>query len=424
MFRESIYNLQFKGVNHVYLYNTLSGELIKVDEKTLDYITGIQKNNRAEDYVYFQALFDKGFIVNAQLDEYARVMALKNELLYSSQSSRVSYVIALTTECNYRCIYCYEEGCNIGRMAYKTANSVVRFIMQEAQKNNILKTINITWFGGEPLLAAECIALIGEQINKYCSKRNINFTTNIITNGYFLTPERLLMLKKYNLQNIQITVDGLREDYNRYKKPNDSKAYDKVVDNIKHASKTTKVTIRLNCSNDNYGSIKEFCKYIVSLTPNINMENIIFSISKINMGPEKEISNEMFSHIKLDFISFLAEMKLDKQLKAYLPNSSVIPCGLMKRTNFVIDNNGFLYKCEHFIGRPEYSVGSVSEGLLYPKFQRAFEETPFMEQCRSCAVFPVCRGGCSQKRYAGTSSVSCKQKKEEVLTILHRIVGE
>ena len=418
-----MYNLEFSSKGKKYIYNSLSGELVGINDGIIAFLDEITNNSNPANYIYYQQLRDKGFIVNAELDEFSRYIALKNEQLYSRNSASVSYVIALTTNCNYKCVYCYENGCNVGNMTDLTANQLVDFIISECDSNLLLKRINITWFGGEPLLAIDKITLIGDKVLSYSDSRGIIFQTNIITNGYYLNEANLELLKKYNLVQVQITLDGEKELYNAYKQPNATDAFETVLDNIRTISKSTNVDLRLNCSHRNYYSLKELCKKIIA-DEECSIDRIKFSLSKLNMeGFDEEISIPDFSKYKLDFISFLSEMGLKSNVKSYLPKPRTIPCGLMKRSNFVIDHNGYLYKCEHFVGQKKYSVGNVVDGLLYPVFQHDFEDKGFDKRCTNCSIFPICRGGCSQKRFIGSSSIECKSKMEETKQIILKIIG-
>lgn len=416
MYKESIYNNYFNCDNYYYCYNSLSGALIKLNEGN----SHLSVNDQSLDLQY---LLDKGFIVPKELEEFARYNALMKEELYSSQSEIASYVIAITTFCNYKCIYCYEEECNHKTMSFETASRIVTFIKSDAEKNHLLKTIRITWFGGEPLLNTYAITQIGNEISMFAQQNNINFVTNIVTNGYLLDENNLATLNLYNLKNIQITLDGEQDYYNKLKKPCDVNAFDIVLNNIALCSQNNNVTIRLNTNKKNYESIKQLVKWIVSSRADINISNIQFAISRMEMrNSNDEISISQFTNYKIDFMTLLKELNLLQNLKSYLPKPRTIPCGLLKRSNFVIDSEGYLYKCEHYIGQPQYSVGDVSIGLLYSAFYSQLVQTPFDKKCETCSLLPICRGGCSQKRIEGLSSVSCEGKKKEIKTIIQMII--
>lgn len=424
MYKQSIYNIKINTNNVNYYYNSLSGELIKVNSEVCQYIEDIETNLGAESFVHFAYLFEKGFIVNQKLNEFERTQDMKNELIYSSNFERASYVIAVTTECNYKCVYCYENDCEKGEMTLETANDVVSFIINQSEHNKLLNTISITWFGGEPLLAIDIIDAIGTQVKDYCKKNNIFLTTDVITNGYLLNENAYKILKKFNLSNIQITLDGEKELYNRYKAPMNLDAYEVVLKNIKDVSHDCKITIRLNCIKENYESLKNLCRFFVDSRDTFALDNITFALSKVNFNnSDSGISIEEFTTYKMDFLNFLTEIGLANNVKSYLPSPRTIPCGLMQKTSFVIDNSGNLFKCEHFVGKQSYSIGNVKEGLLFPEIQQKFLETPLYDNCSSCVIYPLCRGGCSQKRFIGEKCVSCEEKKREIEFILRKILG-
>lgn len=66
-------------------------------------------------------------------------------------------------------------------------------------------------FGGEPLLNFESNYLFLDEIQDYCNKNEIEFSTYIVTNGTLLKPSYLEKLKQYNCRYIQITLDGIKE---------------------------------------------------------------------------------------------------------------------------------------------------------------------------------------------------------------------
>ena len=74
--------------------------------------------------------------------------------------------------------------------------------------------INITWFGGEPLLNVEIINYICEKL----VENNIKFISSIITNGYLFNDKLVTMAgHKWNLSHAQISLDGTEPEYNRIK---------------------------------------------------------------------------------------------------------------------------------------------------------------------------------------------------------------
>ncbi len=64
--------------------------------------------------------------------------------------------IVLTSKCNARCIYCYEEGVLQSNMSMETAEKTAEVLCTSKSP------VGITWFGGEPLLKTELIQRITE----------------------------------------------------------------------------------------------------------------------------------------------------------------------------------------------------------------------------------------------------------------------
>ena len=89
-----------------------------------------------------------------------------------------SFTILTTTKCNARCFYCYEmKSKNKHHMTPETALKAANYIASVAPKG---KTINLNWFGGEPLFNMKAIDIITQRIRDL----GVNFMTSFTTNGY------------------------------------------------------------------------------------------------------------------------------------------------------------------------------------------------------------------------------------------------
>ena len=92
-------------------------------------------------------------------------------------------------------------------MNFECANKIVKFILEHKD----VEKVNINWFGGEPLLNIPIIEYITEQLRK----NRIHFKAIIITSGYYIDKVDIITLKeKWNVENIQITLDGTKESGN------------------------------------------------------------------------------------------------------------------------------------------------------------------------------------------------------------------
>ena len=127
-------------------------------------------------------------------------------------------------------------------MSEDTANKVLAYIKNQAEQNQAAG-IQITYFGGEPLLNLKIIEKIGADLKQYCALHQIRFTANIVTNAIALTKEAAERLAEIGVNFAQITLDGTK---NAYKAAKGLDAYDLVLEHIKSARNIFPVDIRLN----------------------------------------------------------------------------------------------------------------------------------------------------------------------------------
>ena len=96
-------------------------------------------------------------------------------------AKRLELIILPTEKCNFRCSYCYETFA-IGRMQLAVQEAVCRLI---ASRDD-LDQLEISWFGGEPLLGLPVIRKIGAFAHAFADKYGIALLGSMTTNGYLL----------------------------------------------------------------------------------------------------------------------------------------------------------------------------------------------------------------------------------------------
>jgi len=101
--------------------------------------------------------------------------------------------LIITEDCNCRCSYCFVEGKKPRSMDAATAVRSIDFLLDHCGK---LKSVNVLFFGGEPLLEFDLI----QHIISYCEKKQPEtgkkITFSMTTNGTLLTPEMLAYFNK------------------------------------------------------------------------------------------------------------------------------------------------------------------------------------------------------------------------------------
>jgi len=122
--------------------------------------------------------------------------------------------INMTRNCNFRCVYCYEEGkYNHDYLSEKNAQKILEFIKELKNSNFFIKEysiIRLTFFGGEPLLNKKVLKYIVEE-----TKNDDSIYYSLITNGSkirdiieIFDPIKNIKLHNIPKLHIQVSYDG------------------------------------------------------------------------------------------------------------------------------------------------------------------------------------------------------------------------
>ena len=414
-YTSSFYNIVIEeDKNNVFLYNSYSGALIKLERSVYEIINKVHIDDHAL-CPYFDELFKQGFLKPANLNEYNRILTNERRAVYDNTAKKLTFVIAPTLQCNLNCEYCFEEDIRCNKtMSEITWEETISFLNKYIKPET--QNVHITWFGGEPLLEVDKILKFSESFIPNMENRNIKFTSSITTNGTLLTKEKLhILIEKCNLRRVQITMDGTEENYRRKKGATKSQ-YLSVLDNIKYVAQYIPISIRLNCDKGNFEDIKILTKEILNLC-SFN-KNINFYLAKlVNYNPLESndvfYTQEAFDIKNIEFQKYVLTLE-GRDFKPKLPKYRRNFCGLFKLKNLAVGPDGELYKCEHWIGRKEKIIGTVNDGIYYTDEMIDSLDSPMNEKCKKCKTFPLCIGGCPAQRKDLLNEESCFFSEEYV----------
>jgi uncharacterized protein len=401
----SKYTKLIKYQNNFYIYNSISNFFAKIDDSLYEYLKNKQNKNELvpkddfDDESIWLILTKNLLISENELDDF---------MLFSSTiksrrniSNSLMLTITPTMDCNFNCYYCFETK-NKSKIDTKLEENIVNWINNYIESKNI-HYINITWFGGEPLLAPHVIENITKEILKF---EKIKLGASIITNGYYLTKENLLLLKECKISSIQLSIDGIYESHNskRFSK-DDKKTFDTILKNIdvfNELDLDIVLNIRVSIDKNNIDKFDEVLDFFSSRYPNSKKINItpafIIESTKHNCI-ESCISNKIE---KFNFYKNLSQ-KMKNNSFVY-PANNVNECAIRNQHSWVIDSLGDVYKCWETIANLEYKVGEIKEDGLIITNEKIlnrylYGSDPFEDsKCKNCFSFPICTGGCPHKR--------------------------
>jgi uncharacterized protein len=115
-----------------FLYNSLSGRLLQLDEKYYNIAKIISKDGlplRGEHNVFYDALISSGFLSTVMDERCILSLKQKERDNCCSDQSLLMLTICPTLVCNFQCLYCFEpEDRDQTVMNLTTMNKLIDFI--------------------------------------------------------------------------------------------------------------------------------------------------------------------------------------------------------------------------------------------------------------------------------------------------------
>lgn len=372
------------------LFHTLTGSLLRLSHVEAMKVSDEGDKLFTVDSEYFEELGDElkrlWYLVPENFDEnkYADEVHKIAAMFSGNRKGIDSFTILTTTDCNARCFYCYEAGCNRINMDEMTALDVAEHIIKEAAH----KEVRITWFGGEPLYNLQAIDIITD----YIQKHGVFFHSCMTSNGYYLTPDVVRKAKDlWKLRSVQITIDGTRDVYNHTKAyiDNCKDSFSRVLDNIEAAlGAGIKVFIRLNVDQRNVDDIlnvvdilglrfqnEKYCRIHVALLKPFSR--------KIHEFKEDKKAVDAFFSINDKIKAYGLEREQELRTEFYTNR-----CMADSDTAELIMPDGRIGKCEHF--QDDELIGSIYYPERNEKLIREWKVRERMPECTSCPMYPRC----------------------------------
>ena len=311
-------------------------------------------------------------------------------LMEAPKTNITGYTIMTTSDCNARCFYCYELGQARRPMTAETAQQTADYII----KHSGGEAVSIEWFGGEPLYNKPVINLIVNRLKE----AGVNYTSTMISNGYLLDAETVKEAHDlWNLKQVQITIDGTEQTYNRvkayiYKGVN---AYERVMENIGHllAADIT-VSIRMNIDMHNADDLEQLAEELHERFKDQKhlsaYLHLLFEDKAKRAGACDDDNRKLLVEKMRLIEDKLAGWGLFRR-RNYEPMIKTGNCMADNDGSVVIQPDGYITKCEHHTD--SHHVGHVSQEGFDAEKIAWFKEKGTMvgEFCRECAKYPDCQ---------------------------------
>lgn len=412
--KKSLYTYLFSKDKKYYLYNSQTSLLTMIPRFLYENLYNEDFDTIKKDVL--EKLKEKKIVVEDEhlYDDYS--YSHLHFLSSVGNSNILNLILAPTTGCNFACPYCFEGDKVDKRMTPIVINNLLSFI--NSYQN--AKELNITWYGGEPLIAFDIMKTIVERIKKECKIEIASHS--IVTNGYLINNSVIDFMKKNPFKKIQITFDGIKENHNKTRclKGSQQPTYDKIMSNvdrlISEMSDKTIISLRININKDNERDFTEMYKFIKDRYPN-NNSVVVYPgfIRESNKDCSIMCYKSIYGKSRYTFYKNIAEKGLNVD---FYPQNLHKGCMACRNNSLIIGPEGEIYKCWNDFNNPQRIVGYIRDRkMTNPTIisRYAYDTTVYNDlKCKECKLFPICDGGCAWLRYQNLF----EGKKYDVCTFL------
>lgn len=383
IYRQSKYSVSLEYKDKILLFNTLTREMLVLNKKQY-------KDIKKNDFL-LQELVKKYFWVENDFDEKKLSQQIVNfAKMFYKNDCITQFTIFSTMNCNARCFYCFEHGAKRYHMTNEIAYNVANFII----KKSCSKKVKLLWFGGEPLCNINAIDIICKSLKE----ANVEFKSKMISNGYLFDEKTAKHSKNnWNMNLIQITLDGTSEVYNRIKnyiyKPNND-AFDKVINNIESALKNDiRVLIRLNMDKNNSNDLFELTRFLCEKFKGYEDLLSIYvwmlyddrgAVKRIKSNEERWNLTENLLNLENYIYGCGFGLKGSPQ-----KNIAVNMCVADSDSTMTILPDGKIGKCDHY--SDSKFIGDINSEIIDNQMVNMWKELrEEVELCERCSLYPQC----------------------------------
>jgi uncharacterized protein len=232
-------------------------------------------------------------------------------------------------------------------MSPETVEAILKLVKKRA---STLKQLNISWFGGEPLMAKDIVIYLSQEFKKLSKKFNFTYQANMTTNGYYLNDKLLETLVDLGITIYQITLDGAKESHDKIRIMKNKKgSFDTIWNNLisfKKIDSSFDIMIRVHYSPATIVDIKRFAPLLVKTFDEDKRFGLFFrNVSKLGGENDNKLStctnNETEEY----------QMELSLLSKDFNKNANIISlesdyiCYASKANSYMIRSDASIGKC-------------------------------------------------------------------------------
>jgi uncharacterized protein len=276
-------------------------------------------------------------------------------------SDRLHLILLPTEQCNFRCSYCYEDF-RLGRMDESVARGIERLLTDRAPA---LRSLAISWFGGEPLLAKDVVFRVLRHVAALRTRhRDLDFCSDITTNAWRLDVPLFQELFSLGVERYQVSFDGLDQEHDRKRsRPGGGGTFARVWQNLldlRGLPNPATVTIRLHVDRANAEHCRSFIDRLFLDFGGDPRFPLLLKLLGRWGGPRDENLDVFGEEDGRKTLRHLADYARAIGVPLQPVDGDAI-CYAARRNSLLIRSDGRINKCTLALEAPENQVGRLGE---------------------------------------------------------------
>lgn len=358
----------------------------------------------AEDHPLIGRLARRGVIAN--YDEREAFELQRRLDCTATHGGAVAITICPTLACNFECPYCFATR-GRGKMSQQVQDDIVALAERMLDASHA-RTLTITWFGGEPLMATDVIEALSPRLISLANERGCEYVGWIFTNGYLLSNDVVDLLLRCHVTHVHIPLDGVGATNDATRRlVGGGPTYERILDNLALLKPPIYTLIRANTHEGNVGEVDELKQAVLAKAEEAGTNLNFYAAALVDVSPADETDSPM-----ADYAFHGIEVALRPESRHVIVGKDH-SCVGQNLWMVAIDDKGYLYKCGgKLCGQPKYAYGTARD--WNPADPLATASNPDMlskflntvvpsheDKCYECVWLPQCGGGCPQLRLFG-----------------------
>lgn len=428
-----------KGRDYHFIFDVESGSLHNIDKDA--YLVATEKFGELSDTdkTLLEAM-DKSLYLEideelSQLENDGNINVANYSCSGDKQIGEIKALcLHICHDCNLRCKYCFaDEGTYHSKlreyMSLEVGQRAIDFIIANSGKH---RSLEVDFFGGEPLMNLDVVKQIVEYAKVEADKHDKQFNFTMTTNCVLLTDENIKWLNE-EMFNVVLSIDGRACVHDKLRRTiNNKGSQSLVLANAKkfrdvRGDKSYYVRGTFTAYNLDFASdvlyLRDEGFDQISVEPVVLPEDSPMAIKaehlpKIMAEYEKLASEYLESRSSSDkwfnFFHFMMDLDGGPCIKKRITGCGA-GCEYLSITPY-----GDIYPCHQFSEEQGYKLGSVMNGEFCLDISKQFAKNTVFNKpdCMLCPAKYYCSGGCcaNNTHFVGDMSkpynISCEMMKK------------